>query len=198
MSNAALKSSSTKMTPPPPHYQRPRIGHYFVHEELLSLCCGVACKQTEISHMSCLFSNALLIEHKQCVQQGNKVWNKWGVGVEGGGWGVGVCGGGGGGGGGGGWGWGGGGGGGVEGVVVVAGTPYVRVSRDVPPFRPPFSPQVHPLDGYSNVKHIPVGYHIFVLSHSLKFHPADTPVGVKIHPADPSPLPVSGRSALFE
>ena len=109
MSNAALKSSSTKMTPPPPpHYQRPRIGH-FVHEEVLSLCCGVACKQTEISHMSCLFSNALLIEHKQCVQQGNKVWNKWGVGVEGvcvwGGGGGDSGGGGGGVGVGGGWGW---------------------------------------------------------------------------------------------
>ena len=41
------------------------------------------------------------------------------------------------------------------------GTPSVRVSRDVPPTRPPFSPQVHPLVGYSNVKHIPVGYHFF-------------------------------------
>ena len=34
----------------------------------------------------------------------------------------------------------------------------VRVSRDVPPFTPLFSPQVHPLVGYSNVKYCPVGY----------------------------------------
>ena len=39
-------------------------------------------------------------------------------------------------------------------------TPSVRVSRDVPPFRPPFSPQVHPLVMSSNVKHAPVGYDI--------------------------------------
>ena len=31
----------------------------------------------------------------------------------------------------------------------------------------------------------------------VKIHPADTSVGVNIHPADPSPLPVSGRSAVY-
>ena len=62
----------------------------------------------------------------------------------------------------------------------------------------PFSPQEHPLVGYSNVKNTPVGYHFFVLSHSLwvifvKFSylatllgsflwKFDTPVGVKLHP----------------
>ena len=87
------------------------------------------------------------------------------------------------------------------------------------PLDHPFSPQEHPLVGYSNVKNTPVGYHFFfVSSHPLwvifvkfsyivtlfgsflwkfdtpvgvKIHPADTPVGVKIHPVDPSPLPVS-------
>ena len=85
------------------------------------------------------------------------------------------------------------------------------------PLDSPFSLQEHPLVGSSNVKHTPVGYHILVLSHSLwvlfvkfsnlatllgsflwkfntpvgvKIHPADTPVGVQIHPADPSPLTV--------
>ena len=83
-------------------------------------------------------------------------------------------------------------------------------------------PQIHLLVGYSNDKHTPVGYYLFILSHFLwvifvnfsysatllgsflwifdtsvgvKIHPADTPVGVEIHPADPSPLPISGRSA---
>ena len=68
------------------------------------------------------------------------------------------------------------------------------------PLDPLFSPQVHPLVGSSNVRHSPVGYHIFVLNHSLwvifvtfsnlttllgsflrKF---ETLLGVKIHPAD--------------
>ena len=42
-------------------------------------------------------------------------------------------------------------------------TPSVRVSRDAPPFRPLFSPQVYPLVGSSNVKHThtPDGYHLF-------------------------------------
>ena len=40
------------------------------------------------------------------------------------------------------------------------GTPSVRVSRDVPPFRPPF---FH----LRSVKNTPVGYHFFVLSHPL-------------------------------
>ena len=70
------------------------------------------------------------------------------------------------------------------------------------------SPQEHPLVGYSNVKHTPVGYQFFVLSHSLwvifvKFSylatlfgsflwKFDTPIGVKIHRIH-SPLPVSGQ-----
>ena len=74
----------------------------------------------------------------------------------------------------------------------------VRISRDVPPFRPPFSPQVHPLVGYSVVKYTPVGYYFFFLSHSLwvifvKFSylgtllgsflwKFDTPVGVRFTP----------------
>ena len=69
VSNAALKSSSTKW--PLPHCQRLEVNH-FVHEGVLSLCCEVVCKQTEISHTSCWFSNALLIEHKQCVPQALK------------------------------------------------------------------------------------------------------------------------------
>ena len=91
------------------------------------------------------------------------------------------------------------------------------------PLEPLFSPQLHPLVGFSNVKHIPVGYSFFILSHShwvkiaefsylaiffgsflwkfdtlvgVKIHPVDTPVGVKIHPADHSPLPVLGRSVF--
>ena len=69
------------------------------------------------------------------------------------------------------------------------------------PLDPLFSPQEHPLVGSSNVKHTPVGYQFFVLSHSLWvkfvkfsnlttlfgsfFFNFDTPVGVKIHSADP-------------
>ena len=68
------------------------------------------------------------------------------------------------------------------------------------PLDPLFSPQVHPLVGYSDVKHTPVGYHLFIFSHSIwvifvKFsYPVtlfgpflwkfDIPVGVKIHPMD--------------
>ena len=102
--------------------------------------------------------------------------------------------------GGGGWGWG--------------GTPSVRVR---PSFFTSGTPSGWVLNW--NVKHTPVGYDLFILSHSLwvifvkfsylatllghfcenpvgvKIHPADTPVGVKIQSADPSPLPVSGRSA---
>ena len=37
----------------------------------------------------------------------------------------------------------------------------VSVRRDVSPFRPLFSTQVHPLAGSSNVKHTPVGYQFF-------------------------------------
>ena len=54
-----------------PHCQRLGEGH-FVHEGVLSLCCEVVCKQTEISHISCWFSNALLIEHKQRLPQALK------------------------------------------------------------------------------------------------------------------------------
>ena len=35
------------------------------------------------------------------------------------------------------------------------------------PLDPPFSPQVHPLVGYTDVKNTPIGYHFFILSHSL-------------------------------
>ena len=56
---------------PLPHCQRLWVDH-FVHEGVLSLCCEVVCKQTEISHTSCWFSNALLIEHKQRVPQALK------------------------------------------------------------------------------------------------------------------------------
>ena len=59
---AALKSSSAKW----PHHQCQRLGvDHFVHEGVLPLCCEVVCKQTEIFHTSCWFSNALLIEQKQ-------------------------------------------------------------------------------------------------------------------------------------
>ena len=89
------------------------------------------------------------------------------------------------------------------------GTTSVRVSRDVPPFYPLFHLR-YTLVGSSNVKHTPVTYHFLILSHSLWvifvkfsnlttlfgsfFWKFDTPVGVKIHTADPSPLSVSGRS----
>ena len=36
------------------------------------------------------------------------------------------------------------------------------------PLDPPFSPQVHPLVGYTDVKNTPFGYHFFILSHSLR------------------------------
>ena len=79
------------------------------------------------------------------------------------------------------------------------------------PLDPPFSPQVHPLVGYSDVKHTLVGHHffcfepiflgniceIFTLFGSLswkydtlvgvKIHPADTPVGWKFTPRTPHP-----------
>ena len=84
----------------------------------------------------------------------------------------------------------------VSKIIIIGSDNYnnnhhcFRVSRDVPPFRHPFSPQVHPLVGYSNVKHTPVAYHFIVLSHSLW-------VGVKIHVTDPSTLPVSGEGASY-
>ena len=92
---------------------------------------------------------------------------------------------------------GGGGGGGGGGTLLLSESVGMRRPLD-----PPFSPQEHPLVGYSNVKNTPVGYHFFVLSHSLwvifvKFSylatllgsflwKFDTPVGVKIHPVDTS------------
>ena len=66
VSNAALKSSNTKMAPPSLSTAWSRS---FVHEAVLSLCCEIVCKHTKISHISCWFSNALLIEHKQRVPQ---------------------------------------------------------------------------------------------------------------------------------
>ena len=35
------------------------------------------------------------------------------------------------------------------------------------PLDPPFSPQAHPLVGYTDVKNTPIGYIFFILSHSL-------------------------------
>ena len=71
-------------------------------------------------------------------------------------------------------------------------------SRDVPPFRPPFSSLKHPLDGYPNVKNTLC--EIFIFSHSfgvislkiwypVKIHPADTPVGAYPPPPPPPPPP---------
>ena len=53
---------------------------------------------------------------------------------------------------------------------VGGGGGALRLSESVGmcrPLDPPFSPQEHPLVGYSNVRNTPVGYNFFVLSHSL-------------------------------
>ena len=71
VSNAALRSSRSKW--PLPNVKLVR-GH-FVQKRVLSLCSDVVSQQTEISHTSCWFSNALLIlliECRQCIQQALK------------------------------------------------------------------------------------------------------------------------------
>ena len=69
VSNAALRSSSTKWPLP---YCPLLGGVHFAHGGLLFLCCEVVCKQTEIFHTSCWFSDSLLIEHKHYAQQSLK------------------------------------------------------------------------------------------------------------------------------